>query len=643
MSEREALERPKTRHDLFTPPMTASPQALAATLGQHLRDAGESDPHLRLLLTESPPGSDGGMSSSDDELELMMEASQASKNARWLSLEPGQVKQHNPAPQGASAHPHQQLPSAQGTRPTRIVFSPSSESGANHVFQREALSAASDAEAPSSVSGLSALLQSRMKVPTMHVKVFGAPANARGEALALEVPTDAHFVTVIALILARTPGVEPSAPSAYQLLMADPDGDADDDLIPQRDKPLSELGWRDFALCKASPTLAAAQARSDPPVPASGGEPGGRAGSSLPHCGPGAMGAATSPGVTTDRGGRHGLMRVHLPREAFGQRLGQWVIKHPYRPDALLIDLMHEVCRLQRVRLHPMRHVFVLSQSEHSLGALVNDEPLDMSKRLHELDLPLSDTGEPEIRVSPKLYADEPAKQHTLGSAAERMPRRSVTHADVAGDGIKRSGGSTAGSGSGGSRGGRSVAGRGGCSESTSPQSSVAGTVDDVVFFPGEAILYKEYNVVKVNKYGARQERVLGIDNHKLHNLAVANAREDDKAPTSFRDSALKLFGVRKAETGTKHRGWLMQDLDRVWLVGGEKPCDFCVVFRDPHDARQRKEHRYEAETPQAAFEIVKKLLHISSQKADLSERFGDDVGETHGGGFSGGGRKGNR
>ena len=86
-----------------------------------------------------------------------------------------------------------------------------------------------------------------------------------------------------------------------------------------------------------------------------------------------------------------------------------------------------------------------------------------------------------------------------------------------------------------------------------------------------------------------------------------------------------------------------MQDLDRVWLVGGEKPCDFCVVFRDPHDARQRKEHRYEAETPQAAFEIVKKLLHISSQKADLSERFGDDVGETHGGGFSGGGRKGNR
>ena len=33
---------------------------------------------------------------------------------------------------------------------------------------------------------------------------------------------------------------------------------------------------------------------------------------------------------------------MHLPREAFGQRLEQWVMTQPYREDVSLFDLMHE-------------------------------------------------------------------------------------------------------------------------------------------------------------------------------------------------------------------------------------------------------------------------------------------------------------
>ena len=135
---------------------------------------------------------------------------------------------------------------------SRVIFSETN----GHEFKREHMSI------EVAVSGLAALLQ-KHEVPTMRIKIFGAPSSERNQALDLEIPTDANFVTVIAQVLGQSPGVAPSDPSAYQMLMADPDGDPDEELIPPRDKPVADLDWRDFALLPAPPHLAAAQEKSD--------------------------------------------------------------------------------------------------------------------------------------------------------------------------------------------------------------------------------------------------------------------------------------------------------------------------------------------------------------------------------------------
>ena len=155
-----------------------------------------------------------------------------------------------------------------------------------------------------------------------------------------------------------------------------------------------------------------------------------------------------------------------------------------------------------------------------------------------------------------------------------------------------------------------------------------AGSIDQTLLLGGGAMLYKEYNVVKVNKRGVRQSRVIGLDNHKFRNMAPANAREDERAATSVRDGALKWFGLRQHDTGTKHPFFYMQDLIDAWLVSGHDPRAFCVVFRERDEQNsqksgKRKEHHYEAESAHEAAEIVAKLTHVANSvlRATRTER----------------------
>jgi hypothetical protein len=67
-----------------------------------------------------------------------------------------------------------------------------------------------------------------------------------------------------------------------------------------------------------------------------------------------------------------------------------------------------------------------------------------------------------------------------------------------------------------------------------------------------------------------------------------------------------------------------MHDLLDAWLVGSDCPADFCVLFKTESEAGRRKEHRYEAESPQEAAEIVAKLNHLASLHGSRAERFGD-------------------
>ena len=262
------------------------------------------------------------------------------------------------------------------------------------------------------------------------------------------------------------------------------------------------------------------------------------------------------------------------------------MITVPYRSDAPLSALMHDVCRLQRVRLHPDRHVFAKPLEGGGIGPPLTD----LSERLGDLDLPRNEIGEFEISLIAKTYADQP-------------PRPAAV--------IQRAGGGGESGGTGGGGAAAATSG-GGAARATGTATHV-----DVILSSQSAMLYKEYAVVKINKRGVRQPRVLGIDHTKFRNLAPANAREDERPAGSVRDRGLKLLGLRTHDSGTKHAFWRMSELTSVRLVGPEAPRDFAVSFTPNEGGRgagggtERKYYRYEAESAQEAAEIVAKLTHL--------------------------------
>ena len=110
--------------------------------------------------------------------------------------------------------------------------------------------------------------------------------------------------------------------------------------------------------------------------------------------------------------------------------------------------------------------------------------------------------------------------------------------------------------------------------------------------------------------------------------LGLENAEVEIAAATSVRDGALKWFGLRQHDTGTKHPFFYMQDLIDAWLVSGHDPRAFCVVFRERDEQNsqksgKRKEHHYEAESAHEAAEIVAKLTHVANSvlRATRTER----------------------
>ena len=519
-----------------------------AVLAPHLRLARDRDPLISMLHAASPPDS------GDDE-DLEDDHFPASGGDRW------------------AAQPANGTPAATETsrsKPQNIQFNrAAAASTAPHIFERD------DAPPlPPPPSALSLLLQQHggaggpagaPSAPPVRLRIFGA---VPGGVQSIDAPSDATFAQVIALL------VPSGHAGGYDLLMADSDGDPDDDIKPPREKAIVDFG-RDFYLKRNGKPL--------------GGESVG-----------GASAAEKRRKAST-----LGTLRVRLPTEAFGQRLGEWSVDLPYKGERTLGDLMRDVCRLQRVRLHPERHVFYLPSKDNGGGG-VTGEPLSMGLRLSDVKLPHNEaSGSLEIAMCPKPYADQRAADAALQNA----------DASASGGSVGRSPGS---GGGGGSSGGKKGSGM---------------LTLEPVFSNVTAILYQEYSVVKINRRGVRQPRVLGLDNQKFRNIAPANAREDEHAPTSLRDRGLKLFGLRQLESGTKHAFFHMADLIEARLIGGETPCDFTVAFKGHHEGERKesrdgshhsddvKQYRYEAESPQAAAEIVAKLTHISTlYEASLRE-----------------------
>ena len=151
----------------------------------------------------------------------------------------------------------QQAPAAtQQTQPPqqrkrRVIFSAAAaeHAGTQHVFELEPVAAAAAGE--SAASGLTALLggESGRGAPgpterdLKKVRVHIGCIRRKGM-VELSVATHTTFMQAVAEVLSRDNGGGKEAPpaTAYEMLMADDDGEPDDDVLPSQDKPLSTLG-----------------------------------------------------------------------------------------------------------------------------------------------------------------------------------------------------------------------------------------------------------------------------------------------------------------------------------------------------------------------------------------------------------------
>ena len=240
----------------------------------------------------------------------------------------------------------------------------------------------------------------------------------------------------------------------------------------------------------------------------------------------------------------------------------------------LLSELMQIVCKKPTVQLDPAKHVFKRDADA--------PDDLDASGLAEAADLSTNESGQRQVVLAAKVYADAPRQQ------GARPGARSV--------------------------------------DSQAPEtvtSEKMKSVSDVT-----AARYKEYDVVKVNKRGVRQERVLGIDRERFYNIArTGSFSEAAERPggggggSTLRDWGLRTVGLRSASSGgTKHPFHLVRDILSVALRAaladgrrhlGHEPGAFCCVFRDPLEDSRRKEYHYEAASSHEAAEIVAKIHYL--------------------------------
>lgn len=457
----------------------SSVAALERLLEPHLQAGRERDPHQSMMCLSPPDTPSASSSESEDD-------------DREDDGGPGWQKDKRP-----TVAPARQLElQAQAShRKARVVFSAAQPGAGAHVFPREPV-----AVGPGS-SHLTAMLErlsaSDGRGPAApiegarQIKVFCVPVS--GGVVELEVGKSTTGTQVVEMALARaaTPGATGLVAGGYELLMAD-DGLPDDDFPPLGDKLVAEFG-SDFALRRAPPAVAAAaEAKAN------------------------AEAAAAADAGGSERAAKAG-MRVHLPREAFGQRLEQWVITQPYRTEMLLADLMQEVCRKRAVRLHPSKHVFTLPDGRG---------PLDMGALLGSIELPRNHLGQPEICVAPRTYLDAPPPASRRGKELHN-----------GGDGL---------------RGGVHFRGEEQQAEDHVKREASTAPIE-FVFSDVTAAQYKEYQVIKVNRRGVKQARLLGIDHLRFYNLAHSQGSyEADKDDWNFSDWTLKVVRRRQANGGTK-------------------------------------------------------------------------------------------
>ena len=115
----------------------------------------------------------------------------------------------------------------------------------------------------------------------------------------------------------------------------------------------------------------------------------------------------------------------------------------------------------------------------------------------------------------------------------------------------------------------------------------VGNAAEGIVYTEATVSVYQEWNIVKKNKYGRKQERVIGIDGKKVYN---SKRDKYSRNPTGVQRAQRDISSIRKIEKVTGDS----RTFRIIWEQGRE------VV-----------DIEYTCETPQHCGEIVSKISYL--------------------------------
>ncbi|CAH0479681.1 unnamed protein product [Peronospora belbahrii] len=201
-------------------------------------------------------------------------------------------------------------------------------------------------------------------------------------------------------------------------------------------------------------------------------------------------------------------------------------------------DLLPTLNKKHRLQLFQELYVLKISEADRERLDLASDE-IDMHTKLRPLNLH-------EVTLATKIFADAPQISTPAPSAVE-----DTANVD---------------------------------SRSRPPP-------ETFMFNDVTAAMFKEWHVIKKNKYGKKQQRMLGIDLNKIYNRKVG-----ERVITSSKSTKI----AERPMSGV------------VWVRFNQDPSEFQIYFKDSIEEIITD---YTADSPYECAEIVAKLKYILSRR----------------------------
>ncbi|ETN22299.1 hypothetical protein PPTG_02270 [Phytophthora nicotianae INRA-310] len=201
-------------------------------------------------------------------------------------------------------------------------------------------------------------------------------------------------------------------------------------------------------------------------------------------------------------------------------------------------DLLPTLNKKHRLQLFQELYVLKISEADRERLDLASDE-IDMHTKLRPLNLH-------EVTLATKIFADAPQISAPAPSAVE---------------------------------------------ETANVDSRSRPPPETFMFNDVTAAMFKEWHVIKKNKYGKKQQRMLGIDLNKIYNRKVG-----ERVITSSKSTKI----AERPMSGV------------VWVRFNQDPSEFQIYFKDSIEEIITD---YTADSPYECAEIVAKLKYILSRR----------------------------